>query len=95
MLWIGTGQNPGNNDDTSAATGNEKPAGQLSGRDGAGGPNDSPQVTPRDGDRATARSLGARVAWAAARWSQGANADLREVALAGLNCPPSPGESCD
>ncbi len=33
--------------------------------------NDSPDVTPRTGDRATARSLGVRVARAAARWRAG------------------------
>jgi NAD(P)H dehydrogenase (quinone) len=82
MLWIGTGQNPGNNDDTSAATEVENRLGSFIGAM-AQAANDSPEVTPKAGDRATARSLGRRVALAARRWRLGANADLPEPALVG------------
>ncbi|EQB30954.1 flavodoxin family protein [Sphingobium ummariense] len=82
MLWIGTGQNPGNNDDTSAATDVENRLGSFIGAM-AQAANDSPEVTPKAGDRATARSLGARVARAAARWRRGADAPLPEAALVG------------
>ncbi len=82
MLWIGTGQNPGNNDDTSAATDVENRLGSFIGAM-AQAANDSPQVTPKAGDRATARSLGRRVATAATRWRHGAQAELEPVALAG------------
>ena len=71
MLWIGTGQNPGNNDDTSAATEVENRLGSFIGAM-AQAANDSPEVTPKAGDRATAVSLGRRVAEAAARWRAGA-----------------------
>lgn len=71
MLWIGTGQNPGNNDDTSAATDAENRLGSFLGAM-AQAANDSPEVTPKAGDRATAASLGKRVASAAARWRAGA-----------------------
>ena len=71
MLWIGTGQNPGNNDDTSAATDAENRLGSFLGAM-AQAANDSPEVTPKAGDRATAVSLGKRVASAAARWRAGA-----------------------
>jgi NAD(P)H dehydrogenase (quinone) len=71
MVWIGTGQNPGNNDDTSAATDVENRLGSFIGAM-AQAANDSAEVTPRAGDRATARSLGHRVARAAARWRTGA-----------------------
>lgn len=71
MLWIGTGQNPGNNDDTSAATDAENRLGSFLGAM-AQAANDSPEVTPKAGDRATAASLGKRVASAAARWRTGA-----------------------
>ncbi|MBL0914394.1 MAG: flavodoxin family protein [Sphingopyxis sp.] len=71
MLWIGTGQNPGNNDDTSAATDVENRLGSFIGAM-AQAANDSPEVTPKAGDRATAASLGKRVAEAAARWRHGA-----------------------
>lgn len=77
MLWIGTGQNPGNNDDTSAATDVENRLGSFIGAM-AQAANDSPEVTPKAGDRATAVSLGKRVAEAAARWRHGA----REAAAA-------------
>lgn len=70
MLWIGTGQNPGNNDDESAATEVENRLGSFIGAM-AQAANDSPDVTPKAGDRATARSLGRRVALAAARWRAG------------------------
>lgn len=70
MLWIGTGQNPGNNDDESAATEVENRLGSFIGAM-AQAANDSPDVTPKAGDRATARSLGRRVAQAAARWCAG------------------------
>lgn len=70
MLWIGTGQNPGNNDDTSAATDNENRLGSFIGMM-AQAANGSPEVTPKAGDRATAASLGKRVAEAAARWTIG------------------------
>ncbi|WP_303763006.1 flavodoxin family protein [Sphingobium yanoikuyae] len=70
MLWIGTGQNPGNNDDESAATEVENRLGSFIGAM-AQAANDSPDVTPKAGDRATARSLGRRVAQAAARWRAG------------------------
>lgn len=70
MLWIGTGQNPGNNDDTSAATDVENRLGSFIGAM-AQAANDSAEVTPKAGDRATAASLGARVAEAAARWKAG------------------------
>ena len=70
MLWIGTGQAPGNNDDLSAATEAENRLGSFLGAMGQAA-NDSPDVTPRTGDRATARSLGVRVARAAARWRAG------------------------
>lgn len=73
MLWIGTGQNPGNNDDTSAATDVENRLGSFIGAM-AQAANDSSEVTPKAGDRATAHSLGNRVAQAAARWQQGARA---------------------
>ncbi|SEJ02996.1 NAD(P)H dehydrogenase (quinone) [Sphingobium sp. AP50] len=73
MLWIGTGQNPGNNDDESAATEVENRLGSFIGAM-AQAANDSPDVTPKAGDRATARSLGHRVAQAAARWRVGAEA---------------------
>ena len=53
MLWIGTGQNPGNNDDTSAATDAENRLGSFLGAM-AQAANDSPEVTPKAGDRATA-----------------------------------------
>ena len=69
--WIGTGQNPGNNDDTSAATDAENRLGSFLGAM-AQAANDSPEVTPKAGDRATAASLGRRVASAAARWRAGA-----------------------
>lgn len=72
MLWIGTGQNPGNNDDESAATEVENRLGSFIGAM-AQAANDSPDVTPKAGDRATARSLGRRVAQAAARWRAGIN----------------------
>lgn len=72
MLWIGTGQNPGNNDDTSAATDVENRLGSFIGAM-AQAANDSAEVTPKTGDRATAHSLGARVARAAARWHAGAH----------------------
>lgn len=71
MVWIGTGQNPGNNDDTSAATDVENRLGSFIGAM-AQAANDSAEVTPGAGDRATARSLGHRVARAAARWRAGA-----------------------
>ena len=71
MLWIGTGQNPGNNDDTSAAVDNENRLGSFIGAM-AQAANDSADVTPKAGDRATAASLGTRVAEAAARWRLGA-----------------------
>ncbi|WEK47971.1 MAG: flavodoxin family protein [Candidatus Andeanibacterium colombiense] len=80
MLWIGTGQNPGNNDDTSAATDAENRLGSFLGMMSQAA-NDSPEVTPRAGDRATARSLGRRVALAAARWGAGARSALPEPAL--------------
>ena len=70
MLWIGTGQNPSNNDDESAATEVENRLGSFIGAM-AQAANDSPDVTPKAGDRATARSLGRRVAQAAARWRAG------------------------
>ena len=70
MVWIGTGQNPGNNDDESAATEVENRLGSFIGAM-AQAANDSPDVTPKAGDRATARSLGRRVAQAAARWRAG------------------------
>lgn len=73
MLWIGTGQNPGNNDDSSAATDAENRLGSFIGAM-AQAANDSPEVTPKAGDRATAASLGRRVAQAAARWRQGTRA---------------------
>ena len=73
MLWIGTGQNPGNNDDTSAATDVENRLGSFIGAM-AQAANDSAEVTPKAGDRATAASLGTRVAHAAARWHQGVRA---------------------
>ncbi|MBA3940261.1 MAG: NADPH-dependent FMN reductase [Sphingopyxis sp.] len=71
MLWIGTGQNPGNNDDTSAATDVENRLGSFIGAM-AQAANDSAEVTPKAGDRATGVSLGRRVAEAAARWKAGA-----------------------
>lgn len=71
MLWIGTGQNPGNNDDTSAATDVENRLGSFIGAM-AQAANDSAEVTPKSGDRATATSLGQRVTEAAARWRTGA-----------------------
>ena len=71
MLWIGTGQNPGNNDDTSAATDVENRLGSFIGAM-AQAANDSAEVTPKAGDRATAASLGRRVAEAATRWTAGA-----------------------
>jgi NAD(P)H dehydrogenase (quinone) len=71
MLWIGTGQNPGNNDDTSAATDVENRLGSFIGAM-AQAANDSAEVTPKAGDRATAVSLGRRVAEAAIRWTAGA-----------------------
>jgi len=71
MLWIGTGQNPGNNDDTSAATEVENRLGSFIGAM-AQAANDSAEVTPKAGDRATALSLGQRVAAAATRWKAGA-----------------------
>lgn len=77
MLWIGTGQNPGNNDDMSAATDAQNRLGSFIGAM-AQAANDSPEVTPKAGDRATAASLGTRVAEAAARWRAGA----REAAAA-------------
>lgn len=77
MLWIGTGQNPGSNDDTSAATDVENRLGSFIGAM-AQAANDSPDVTPKAGDRATAASLGQRVAAAAARWRQ----DVRESVAA-------------
>lgn len=75
MLWIGTGQNPGNNDDTSAATDVENRLGSFIGAM-AQAANDSAEVTPKAGDRATAASLGARVAGAAARWKAGVRASV-------------------
>lgn len=72
MLWIGTGQNPGNNDDTSAATDVENRLGSFIGAM-AQAANDSPKITPKDGDRATIRALGRRVAQAAIRWRAGAS----------------------
>lgn len=77
MLWIGTGQNPGNNDDTSAATEAENRLGSYIGAM-AQAANESAEVTPKGGDRATARSLGQRVTSAAMRWRNGA----REMAVA-------------
>jgi len=82
MLWIGTGQNPGNNDDTSAAVEAENRLGSFIGMMSQAA-NDSPEVTPKSGDRATARSLGRRVAQAAARWASGVDVPLRELAVAG------------
>jgi NAD(P)H dehydrogenase (quinone) len=73
MLWIGTGQNPGNNDDSSAATDVENRLGSFIGAM-AQAANDSPEVTPKAGDRATAVSLGQRVAAAATRWKAGVSA---------------------
>lgn len=70
MLWTGTGQNPGNNDDTSAATDAENRLGSFIGAM-AQAANDSAEITPKAGDRATAHSLGKRVALAAARWQAG------------------------
>lgn len=75
MLWIGTGQNPGNNDDTSAATEVENRLGSFIGAM-AQAANDSAEVTPKAGDRATALSLGQRVAAAATRWKAGASATV-------------------
>ncbi len=72
MLWIGTGQAPGNNDDTSAATDAENRLGSFIGAM-AQAANDRAEVTPKSGDRATARSLGRRVAVAAQRWRAGAS----------------------
>lgn len=77
MVWIGTGQMPGNNDDTSAATDVENRLGSFIGAM-AQAANESAEVTPKAGDRATAASLGKRVAEAAARWRAGA----RETAAA-------------
>lgn len=83
MLWVGTGQAPGNNDDTAAATEAENRLGSFLGAM-AQAANDAPEITPRGGDRATARSLGARVARAATRWRQGAaKIGLQEAAIAG------------
>lgn len=70
MLWIGTGQLPGNNDDTSAATDAENRLGAFIGAMAQAG-HDSAGVTPKAGDRATAASLGRRVALAATRWRVG------------------------
>ncbi len=75
MLWIGTGQNPGNNDDTSAATDSENRLGSFIGAM-AQAANDSAEITPKAGDRATAHSLGRRVALAAARWRHGAHESI-------------------
>jgi NAD(P)H dehydrogenase (quinone) len=75
MLWIGTGQAPGNNDDTSAACAAENRLGSYIGAM-AQAANAAPDQTPGAGDRATAYSLGARVAGAAARWRAGADAAL-------------------
>ncbi len=82
MVWIGTGQNPGNNDDHSAATDAENRLGSYIGAM-AQAANDSAEVTPGAGDRATARSLGVRVARAAARWQAGADVPLQVAVLAG------------
>jgi NAD(P)H dehydrogenase (quinone) len=82
MVWVGTGQHPGNNDDTSAAADAQNRLGSFIGVM-AQAANDSPEVTPGAGDRATARSLGSRVARSAARWQAGADMPLREAALAG------------
>jgi NAD(P)H dehydrogenase (quinone) len=81
MLWIGTGQNPGNNDDTSAATEAENRLGSYLGAM-AQAANESAEVTPKAGDRATVHSLGHRVAWAAGQWQAGARSALPEAALA-------------
>lgn len=75
MLWVGTGQNPGNNDDTSAATDVENRLGSFIGAM-AQAANDGAEVTPKAGDRATAASLGQRVAGAAARWKAGVRASV-------------------
>jgi len=69
MLWVSTGYGAGNSDDTSAATEMENRFGSALGVM-AQAANGSPDVTPRAGDRATARSLGFRVAQAAQRWTQ-------------------------
>lgn len=67
MVWIGSDRLPGNNDDTSAATEAENRLGSSLGVM-AQAANDSPEVTPKSGDRATAHSLGVRVAMATRRW---------------------------
>jgi len=82
MLWIGTGQAPGNNDDHSAATDAENRLGSFIGAM-AQAANESPDVTPGSGDRATARALGGRVTVAAARWRRGESEALRAPALIG------------
>ena len=69
-IWIGTGQNPVNNDDSSASVDNENRLGSFLGAMAQAG-HDSPDVTPKAGDRATARALGQRVTLAAARWRLG------------------------
>lgn len=78
MLWIGTGQNPGNNNDHSAATDAENRLGSYIGAM-AQAANDSPEVTPGSGDRATARSLGRRVATAASRWQAGRSSQIAQA----------------
>jgi NAD(P)H dehydrogenase (quinone) len=69
MIWVGTGQLPGNNSDVDAGTDNENRLGSFMGAM-AQAANDSPEVTPKAGDRATAAALGKRVAEAAKRWAR-------------------------
>ncbi len=71
MVWVGTGSNPGANDDDDASVDAENRLGSYIGAM-AQASNASPDVTPKAGDKATAASLGARVAWAAKRWHAGA-----------------------
>lgn len=68
MLWVGAAVPPGNNDDESAATDRENRLGSYLGAM-AQSANTSPDVSPKTGDRATARALGARIADAARRWT--------------------------
>ena len=72
MMWVSTGELPGNQEANTTA-GADK-INRLGGSLGVMTQSDNaaPDVTPPAGDRATARALGARVAKAAARWGSAA-----------------------
>lgn len=71
MVWVGTGvKGPGQADDEPAHEEVNRLGGYLGAM--AQAANESPEVTPKAGDKATGRHLGVRVAEAAKRWQAAA-----------------------